>query len=121
LWRIAPAAQVVGWNLQHHPDDLTRPLDTGNVWDRFIEAADDPNSDGVTQRKLTLSYLALFKKLGYGGPFQNEAKAIAEQVKAANGLDSETEARVREWLLRYLRQLQRSIERARLGEEREDY
>src|SRR5262245_56186727 len=60
-----------------HPDDLTKPLDTGNVWDRFIEGAYDPNSDTVSQRKLVLSHIALFTKFGYGGPYQEEAKAIA--------------------------------------------
>jgi hypothetical protein len=32
-------ADVVGWNLNNNPDDLTRPLDTGDVWNRFIEGA----------------------------------------------------------------------------------
>ena len=77
-------AQVVGWNLQHHPDDLTKPLDTGNVWDRFIEGADDPNTDTVRQRKVVLSHIALFTKFGYSGPYQEEARAIARLIEAAN-------------------------------------
>lgn len=77
-------AQVVGWNLQHHPDDLTKPLDTGNVWDRFIEAADDPNGDMVRHRKVVLSHIALFTKFGYGGPYQEEARAIARLIESAN-------------------------------------
>ena len=77
-------ADVIGWNLQHNPDDLTRPLDAGNVWDRFVEGTDSPASDAVAQRKLALSYLALFKRLGYGDPYQSEAKAIAGQIEKAN-------------------------------------
>ncbi|MBM3734815.1 MAG: hypothetical protein FJW39_03440, partial [Acidobacteria bacterium] len=77
-------ADVVGWNLQNSPDDLTRPLDTGNVWNRFIEWHDSPSSDAVVHRKLVLQYLALFKKFGYGEPYQHEAKGIAGHVAAAN-------------------------------------
>jgi hypothetical protein len=75
---------VVGWNLQNNPDDLTRPLDTLNVWDRFIEGPDSPSSDLVSRRKLVLQYIALFKKFGYGEPYQSEAKAIAAHIAAAN-------------------------------------
>lgn len=78
-------AQVIGWNLLHHPDELTKPLDTGNVWDRFIEGVDGPNSETVQQRKLVLSHIALFTKFGYGGPYQDEAKAIARLIEEANG------------------------------------
>ena len=77
-------AQVVGWNLQHHPDDLTKSLDTGNVWDRFIEGTDDPKSDVVSQRKLVLLHIALFTRFGYGGPYQAEAKAVARLIETAN-------------------------------------
>lgn len=75
---------VVGWNLQNNPNDPMRPLDTGNVWNRFIEQNDPPSSDAVVHRKLVLQYLALFKKFGYGEPYQNEARFIAGQVAAAN-------------------------------------
>lgn len=81
-------ADMVGWNLKNNPDDLTRPLDTENVWDRFIQGSESPTSDDVKQRELVLHYLALFKKFGYGSPYQAEAMAIASQVNAANGLIS---------------------------------
>ena len=77
-------ADVVGWNLQNNPDDLTRPLDTGNVWNRFIQGPDPPSSDLVDRRRLVLHYVALFKKFGYGEPYQREAKAIAAQITTAN-------------------------------------
>ena len=75
-------ADVVGWNLQNNPEDLTRPLDTLNVWDRFIEGPDSPSSDVVGRRKLVLQYIGLFKKFGYGEPYQSEAKAIAAHVES---------------------------------------
>jgi hypothetical protein len=77
-------ADVVGWNLQNNPNDLTRPLETNNVWNRFIEGPDPPSGDLVARRKLVLSYLALFQKFGYGQPYQNEAKAVAAQVAIAD-------------------------------------
>ena len=55
--RVSPKS--LGGTCKHHPDDLTKPLDTGNVWDRFIEGADDPNTDTVRQRKVVLSHIAL--------------------------------------------------------------
>jgi hypothetical protein len=77
-------ADVVGWNLRNNPDDLTRPLDTGNVWDRFVIGADSATSDLARHRKLILSYIALFKKFGYGRPYQDEARAIADHVAKAD-------------------------------------
>ena len=77
-------ADVVGWNLQNNPDDLTRPVNAGNIWNRFVEGTDPPSSDLVVQRKLILSYLALFKRFGYGQPYQHEVRAIAAQVAIAN-------------------------------------
>jgi hypothetical protein len=77
-------ADVVGWNLQNSPDDLTRPVNASNIWNRFVEGTDPPSSDLVVQRKLILSYLALFKRFGYGQPYQHEVRAIAAQVAIAN-------------------------------------
>jgi hypothetical protein len=77
-------ADVVGWNLKNNPDDLTRPLDTGDVWNRFIEGPDSPSSETVSRRELILRCLSLFKKFGYGEPYKSEAKAIAAQVETAN-------------------------------------
>ncbi len=77
-------ADVVGSNLQNNPDDLTRPSDTSNVWDRFIEGRDAPSSDIVDQRRLVLSYLALFKRFGRAEPYEHEARAIAKQVEQVN-------------------------------------
>ncbi len=77
-------ADVVGWNIQNNPDDLTRPLDKLDIWDRFVEATDSPSSESTIQRKTVLQYLSLFRKFGYGEAYSNEAKAIAAQITAAN-------------------------------------
>lgn len=77
-------AHVVGLNLKNNPDDLLRPPDTVNVWDRFIVGGDDPSSDGVRQRRLVLRHLALFKRFGYGGRLAEEAKAIGRTAHEAD-------------------------------------
>lgn len=77
-------AHVIGWNLQNNPDDLLRPPDTVNVWERFIVGADDPNSQQVQQRRLVLRHIALFKRFGFGRPVTAEAQAIAKIVEQAD-------------------------------------
>ena len=77
-------ADVIGWNLQHNPDDLTKPLDTGNLWNRYIEGLDPPSSEIVEQRKLVLTHLALFKRFGYEQQYENEAKAIWGKIEEAD-------------------------------------
>src|ERR671922_1144639 len=54
-------AHVMGQNLQANPDDLLKPPDTINLWDRYISGRDDPTSIQVQQRRVVLQHLALFK------------------------------------------------------------
>jgi len=75
-------AHVFGQNLKNNPDDLFRPPDTVNVWDRYLAGGDDPNI--FQERKLILQYVALFKRFGYRKPFINEAQAIAKMIERAN-------------------------------------
>ena len=77
-------AHVIGSNLVSNPQDLLRPLDTVNVWDRYIESGDPPNSEQVRKRQLVLRYIALFKRFGYGIPLVSEAQAIANLVREAD-------------------------------------
>ena len=77
-------AHVIGSNLISNPQDLLRPLDTVDIWARYIEGGDPPNSDPVLNRQLVLGYLALFKRFGYGKPLVSEAQAIARLVRKAD-------------------------------------
>ncbi len=77
-------AHVIGWNLVNHPEDLLKPLDTVDIWERYIAAGDAPNSERTEQRRLVLQYLALFKRFGYERSVAREAQAIAEKVKMAD-------------------------------------
>ena len=74
-------AHVIGSNLKSNPDDLLRPPDTVDVWRRYIEGNDSPNSVAVEQRTTLLRHIALFKRFGYGKPVVDEAKAIAALVQ----------------------------------------
>ena len=77
-------AHVLGQNLKNNPEDLLKSPDTVNIWDRYIVGGDDSNSQRVHQRRLVLRYIALFKRFGYGGPFVDEAKAIAKMIEQAD-------------------------------------
>ena len=59
-------AHVVGLNLRNNPDDLTKPPDTANIWDRFIAGPDKADTAEVQQRRVVLRSLALFKRFGFG-------------------------------------------------------
>ncbi|MCL5986949.1 MAG: hypothetical protein M1371_10380 [Actinobacteria bacterium] len=77
-------AHVIGWNLKNNPEDILKPLDTVNIWDRYIEGYDNPNDIEVKQRKLVLRYISLFKKFGYSDSFLHEAKAISNLITQAD-------------------------------------
>ena len=74
-------AHVVGFNLQKNPEDLLKPTDTVNIWERFVVGSDDPDSSAVSDRFTVLRYLALFKRFGYGDPVVAEAKAISAIIQ----------------------------------------
>lgn len=74
-------AHVIGWNLKNNPSDLLKPLDTVDIWDRYIVGSDDPNDPDVKQRKLVLQHIALFRKFGFEAPLLNEAEIIAGMVQ----------------------------------------
>lgn len=74
-------AHVFGQNLKYNPEDLLKPPDTVNVWDRYIVGADDPNSQEIQQRRVVLQHIALFKRFGYGKPVTGESQAIGKMIQ----------------------------------------
>ena len=74
-------AHVIGQNLQNHPEDLLKPPGTVNIWERYVVGNSDPNSSEVKERKRLLRFIGLFKRFGYGRPFGDEAKTIAQKAK----------------------------------------
>lgn len=77
-------AHVIGWNLKTNQEDILKPPDTVNVWDRYVVGSDDPHSSSVGQRRLVLRHLALFKRFGFDRPVVAEAQQIATKVQAAD-------------------------------------
>src|SRR5207249_6088634 len=76
-------AHVIGWNLINNPEDLLKSPDTVNVWDRYVVAGDDPQSDNVRERRIVLRHIALFKRFGFNPPLTQEARCIASIVQQA--------------------------------------
>ena len=77
-------AHVIGENLVNHPEDLLKPPGTVDIWERYIVAGDDPDSEQTEQRRLVLQYLALFKRFGYERSVASEAEAIANKIAEAD-------------------------------------
>lgn len=74
-------AHVVGSNLQKNPEDLLKPTDTVNIWERYVVGLDDYNAPTVKDRLAVLRHIALFKRFGYGDPVITEAKAISAIIQ----------------------------------------
>lgn len=77
-------AHVIGENLENNPEDLLKPPGTVDIWERYIVAGDDPNSEQTEQQRLVLQYLSLFKRFGYERSVASEAEEIAKKVKEAD-------------------------------------
>jgi len=77
-------AHIIGMNLREdpeNPEDVLKEVDYTNLWKRFITGGDDPNDQKVVQRELTLRYLSIFKRFGFGRDLINEARYIAKLIE----------------------------------------
>ena len=75
-------AHIFGQNLKEDPDaDVLRNVDTVRVWDRFIAGHDPVKSDRAERSQRVLSYLALFKRFGYGHHLVTEARAVHRLIE----------------------------------------
>ena len=77
-------AHVIGLNLKSNPENLLKPLDTVNVWERYVQAGDTSESVALQQRSTVLQHIALFKRFGFGKPLTHEAQAVAKLVQEAD-------------------------------------
>jgi len=77
-------AHAIGTNLVNNPDDVLKPPDTVNLWERFIVGYDNPDDQLVKQRWVVLRYIALFKRFGMGAPLIAEARFISELVEKSD-------------------------------------
>jgi hypothetical protein len=74
-------AHVLGLNLKTNPEDLLKPPDTINIWERCVIGGDERDSADVKDRFVVLRHIALFKRFGYGDPVVEEAKAISAIIE----------------------------------------
>ncbi len=77
-------AHVIGENLRDHPEDLLKTPGIVNVWDRYVAGEDDPKSPQARERRLVLQNLALYKRFGFDGGFEQESRAIASRIAEAD-------------------------------------
>lgn len=73
-------AHMIGLNLQRNPDDALK--DVRRAYDRILAGYSEIDSDDVKRRKTILTYVALFRRFGYGGDFIKEAKAIHALIQS---------------------------------------
>ena len=76
-------AHVIGRNLVNHPEDVLKPPGTVDIWERYV-AAGDADREKTEERRSVLQYLALFKRFIYKQSAEEEVKAIAQKIEAAN-------------------------------------
>lgn len=69
-------ARIIGANLQSNSIDLLADPDNVPVVTRYIAGRDDSNSQLVKNRKLVISYLSLFKRVGIKPPMATEGQAV---------------------------------------------
>jgi len=77
-------AHMLGQNLLKNPEDVLKPPDTVDIWERYVTGGDDATSIKVQQRRVVLRHIALFKRFGCGGRLVDEAKRIAKMVEKAD-------------------------------------
>ncbi|MCK5138599.1 MAG: hypothetical protein KAQ85_02050, partial [Thermodesulfovibrionia bacterium] len=74
-------AHLIGNNLRNNPEDLLRPPDTALLWDRMLAGSDDLKSQAVSQRRIVLRQLSLYKRFGCYKQVLIEAQWIAKKIE----------------------------------------
>jgi len=69
-------AHVIGANLNANRSDLLATPTTSEVWRRFVDGRDAPDSEVVQLRRIVLHYSSLFERFGFEPPVENEANFI---------------------------------------------
>lgn len=79
---IPRVAHVVGWDVQNNPTEILRGgQDAFDIFERYINQGEDPNSEHVRQRKRILLTISLFKKFGNNKFFADEFNAIHQLIQ----------------------------------------
>ncbi|MGY5149069.1 MAG: hypothetical protein ACW9W3_03315 [Candidatus Nitrosopumilus sp. bin_68KS] len=74
-------AHVIGLDLKNNPSQLLKGIpDTYDIFERYLNQGEDPDSGHIKQRKRILSTIALFKKFGNVKYFPDEINAIHQLI-----------------------------------------
>lgn len=71
-------AHVIGANLTANRSDLLAAPTTSEVWRRFIDGREAPDSESVVLRRIVLHYCSLFERFGFESPVADEGNFIQE-------------------------------------------
>lgn len=71
-------AHVIGANLNANRSDLLAAPTSSEVWRRFIDGRDAPDSEAVQLRRTVLYHCSLFERFGFESPVADEANFIQE-------------------------------------------
>lgn len=69
-------AHVIGMNLDANRSDLLAAPTTSEVWRRFVDGRDAPDSEAVQLRRIVLHYISLFERFGFEDPVGDETDFI---------------------------------------------
>ncbi|WP_298869382.1 hypothetical protein [uncultured Gimesia sp.] len=69
-------AHVIGTNLDANRSNLLAAPTTSEVWRRFVDGRDSPDSEAVQLRRIVLHYISLFERFGFEDPVGDEADFI---------------------------------------------
>jgi len=69
-------AHVIGANVDANRFDLLAAPTTSEVWRRFVDGRDSPDSEDVQLRRIVLHYCSLFERFGFESPVEDEANFI---------------------------------------------
>ncbi len=79
-------AHVIGLNLRDNPSDITANPASINVWERYIAGGDRNDSPEVRRRHTVLQWISLFRRFGFEGPMEQEARDIHALLAADTGI-----------------------------------
>jgi len=86
-------AHVLGTNLELGATNLLTPPNTSEVWRRFVDGRDLPDSEEVTLRRIVLAYVSLFERFGFESPVENESQFIQQQARECDARITEPKFR----------------------------
>ncbi|MCH7560220.1 MAG: hypothetical protein IIC67_02435 [Thaumarchaeota archaeon] len=77
---------MIGQNLRDNPEDILKPPDSVDIWNRCIAGRLSFDSDEFKNKRTVLIWLSLFKKFGFESPFDKESQKIASLIESSDNI-----------------------------------